>query len=221
MSLLSRILDLLFPPRCPFCGALLDHSLPGPCPRCEEANLWFPPGQGVFPGQAFSRCVCVGWYRDFLRESILQFKFHNHPKYARAYGPMLAKAIRTYLPGTYDCITWAPVSSMTLKSRGYDQSRLLAEATAEALNTQALPLLEKKKHNVPQSSLQSGRQRWANVVGVYTVPHPEQVRGRRILVIDDILTTGATLEECAKTLRNHGAIQVVAATFCKTPEKIP
>ena len=134
---------------------------------------------------------------------------------------MLAQAVRTYLPGTYDLITWVPVSPETLRRRGYDQAQLLAQETARALAAQAVPLLEKTRDTPPQSSLTQGRQRRANVAGVYTAPHPAQVTGQRILLLDDILTTGATLNEAARTLRQAGARQVVAAAFCRTPPKNP
>ena len=129
---------------------------------------------------------------------------------------------RSNLPaGTYDLITWVPVSPKTLRRRGYDQAQLLAQETARALAAQAVPLLEKTRDTPPQSSLTQGRQRRANVAGVYTAPHPAQVAGQRVLLLDDILTTGATLNEAARTLRQAGARQVVAAAFCRTPPKNP
>lgn len=219
MSLKRILLDLLFPPRCPFCDALLDKEWRKPCPKCEKADFWLQSDQAIVSGTAFARCACVGWYADKLRDSVRRFKFSNCPDYAKAYGPLLAKTVRFYLPGMYDLVTWVPVSPDTLKSRGYDQARLLAEETAAALGTTAVPLLAKTGKNVPQSSLSDGRQRWRNVAGVYSVPDPGQVAGQRVLVIDDILTTGATLEEAAKTLRRAGATQVVAATFCRTPPR--
>ncbi len=218
MALLDHILDLLFPPKCSFCGALLERTSQDPCPKCPP-DLWLEGPQAVISGTSFARCACAAWYTGVLREEVKRFKFQNRPGHAKAYGPMLAKTIRFYLPGAYDLITWVPVSPKTLKTRGYDQARLLAEAAAKALGEQALPLLEKRKNNRPQSSLEGASQRWKNVKGVYAVPDPTLLAGKRVLVIDDILTTGATLEEAARTLRQAGAAQVVAAAFCKTPNE--
>ena len=109
-------------------------------------------------GEAFARCVCAGWYREPLRASLRRFKFSGRRDYAKAYGPVLAQAVRTYLPGTYDLITWVPVSPETLRRRGYDQAQLLAQETARALAAQAVPLLEKTRDTPPQSSLTQGRQ---------------------------------------------------------------
>ena len=120
---------------------------------------------------------------------MLRFKFSDHPEYAKTFGPILAQTIRTYLPGTYDCISWMPVSRETLQKRGYDQAQLLAQEAAKTLGRQAVPLLVKMKSNVPQSSLRERRQRLENVAGVYSVPHPKRVAGQRVLLIDGILLT--------------------------------
>ena len=219
MAIWDSILDILFPPRCKFCGSLLDKSTLEPCRKCRDADFWLTPAQAVAPGTEYSRCVCAVWYRDPLRTEVSRFKFQNHPDHAKAYGPVLAKQIRFFLPGAYDLITWVPVSEGTLKKRGYDQAQLLAEETAKALGTQAVPLLAKIKNTPAQSSLTDGRKRESNVAGVYAVPDPSLVKGQRVLVIDDIRTTGATLEEAARTLRKAGASQVVAAAFCRTPRE--
>lgn len=218
MSIASFFLDLIYPPKCKFCGASLERESWEPCPKCRKAPFWLEGAQGVFDGKHFLRCVCAGWYQGALRDQVLAFKFSDRPQYARAYGPVLARQVRLFLPGTYDVITWVPVSRQTLKKRGYDQARLLAEETARALGREAVPLLEKARATPAQSSLESAARRRKNVKGVYAVPRPEQVAGQRVLLIDDILTTGSTLEEAARTLRAAGASQVVAAAFCRTPQ---
>ena len=218
MSIAGFFLDLIYPPKCKFCGASLERESWEPCPKCRKAPFWLEGAQGVFDGKHFLRCVCAGWYQGALRDQVLAFKFSDRPQYARAYGPVLARQVRLFLPGTYDVITWVPVSRQTLKKRGYDQARLLAEETARALGREAVPLLEKARATPAQSSLESAARRRKNVKGVYAVPRPEQVAGQRVLLIDDILTTGSTLEEAARTLRAAGASQVVAAAFCRTPQ---
>lgn len=215
MALGQALLHLFFPPKCPLCGRLLDRGQ-ALCPGCAGGAFWLSGPQALFPGRQYVRCACAGAYTGKLRDSVLKFKFSNHPEYAKTYGPILAQTIRTYLPGAYDCVTWMPVSPETLQKRGYDQAQLLAQEAAKALGREAVPLLAKTGKNVPQSSLQEGRQRWANVAGVYSVPRPDLAAGQRVLLIDDILTTGATLEEGAKTLREAGAVQVVAAALCQT-----
>lgn len=213
---LDLVWDLLFPPKCPFCGARVERTTDAPCPNCPP-NLWTQGGECLVPGTHFARCVCAAWYAGKLRDQVRRFKFHGQTKAAKAYGRKLAEVVRLYLPGAYDCITWVPVSQATLKKRGYDQARLLASETAAALGRELVPLLEKTRATPAQSSLDSAAQRKTNVKGVYAVPDPDLVRGKRVLLIDDILTTGSTMEEAARTLRAAGAEQVVAAAFCRTP----
>lgn len=217
MNLLSGLLDLLFPPPCPFCGKAGGGKAGAACSGCKEADFWVPPERRVFSGKHFTRCVCIGWYQDELRNAVRQFKFRNHPEFAKAYGRAMAEEVRRFLPGAYDCITWMPVSEKRLKERGYDQARLLAEAMGEVLNVPVLPLLKKTRDNPAQSSLTDGRKRASNVAGAYTVPDPSAVQGRRVLLVDDIFTTGSTLEEGARTLRTAGCEQVVCAVLCRTP----
>lgn len=219
MSLIDRLLDLLFPPQCPFCGGTGKGGEDGPCAQCVSADFWVPLEERVSSGENVARWVCVGWYRDELRRSVRRFKFQDRPQYAEAYGRELARTVRLFLPGTYDCLAWMPVSKERLAQRGYDQAKLLAEALGRALDKPVLPLLEKRRDNPAQSSLAEGRDRWKNVSGVYCAPDPAAVAGRRVLLVDDIRTTGATLEEGARVLRAAGAAQVVAAVFCRTPEQ--
>lgn len=207
--------DLLFPPRCALCGRPGGSSC-APCQSCRDAaDLWLTGDDAVRRGTSFSLCVCAGAYRGVLRDSLRRFKFLGRAEYARVYGPILADAVRRTLAGRYDTIAWMPVSDGTLATRGYDQARLLAEETAAALGDRARPLLRKVRDTAAQSSLDSAGARWGNVAGAYAVPGPAAVHGRRILLIDDILTTGATLEEGARTLRAAGAAEVVAAAFCR------
>ena len=217
MSLLNGLLDLLFPPACPFCGRAGGGKAGTTCPGCEKADFRVPLEQRAFSGQHFTRCVCVGWYRDELRNSVRQFKVRSRPEYAKAYGRAMAEEVRRFLPGAYDCVTWMPVSEERLRERGYDQARLLAEAMGEALDKPVLPLLKKVRNNPAQSSLTDGRDRTANVAGAYAIPDSDAVIGRRILLTDDIYTTGSTLEEGARTLLEAGCAQVVCAVLCRTP----
>jgi ComF family protein len=218
MGLSNRFLNLLFPPKCPLCGEVMDQGPQGEfCRSCREDTFWLSPAEACRTGTSFCRCVCVGWYEGRLKESVRRFKFQNRPNYAAVYGPLLAQTISQHLAGDYDLLSWVPVSPATLKTRGYDQAQLLAEETGKALGQAPVSTLDKTGQNVPQSSLESSGQRWRNVMGVYAVPRPADIAGKRILLIDDILTTGATLEEASRTLLAAGASQVNAAALCRTP----
>ena len=94
---------------------------------------------------------------------------------------------------------------------------LLAESACRLWETKPLPLLRKTVHNPAQSGLKEAAARRANVLGVYEAAEPERIQGYRILLVDDICTTGATLAECARVLREAGAADVVCAAAALTP----
>ena len=101
------------------------------------------------------------------------------------------------------------------RERGYDQAFLLANAAALALGGVAVETLRKERHTRAQSSLEDASARRANVLGAYEIVDPELIEGRRVLLVDDVITTGATISECARILRTFGAADVVCATLAR------
>lgn len=120
--------------------------------------------------------------------------------------------------GQYDLITWVPVSFLRRWKRGYDQSERLCRAVCRELNVKPRRTLRKVRNNAPQSSLDKSQRR-ANVLGVYRPVHPEAIRGKRILLIDDVITTGATADECAAVLSVCGAKAVHLVTVAAALKK--
>ena len=215
MKLFSSFLDLLFPPKCPFCGRVQDA--PGICDACQKALPWTEGDDALRLGPDGFRCAAPLWYRDLAREGLHRFKFQGMSSAATPLGELIAECAAEHFAGEFDTVTWVPVSSRRLRQRGYDQARLLAESACRLWDTRPLPLLRKTVHNPAQSGLKESAQRRANVQGVYTAPDPASVRDRRILLIDDICTTGATLAECVRVLREAGAADVVCAAVALTP----
>jgi len=207
--------DVLFPPRCNFCRKMMLHG--NICPECEK-DLPYHAGL-IKTGEFFSACASSLYYKDIVRKSILRFKFGGKRFYAEAYARLLKDTIVTELSDRYDVITWAPVSKKRMWERGYDQAQLLAENTAKLLGTKAVRLLEKRRHTEANSKLKGREKRNANVSGAYAVTAKANVAGVRVLLIDDVYTTGATLSECARTLLMAGAEDVVCATVAVTPGK--
>lgn len=169
-------------------------------------------------GEFFSVCVSPLFYEGRVRDSILRFKFDNASHYAEIYGRMIADCVSENLSGRYDLITWVPLSSNRLKKRGYDQAMLLAMSAALKLDDVAVELLVKHTDVPAQSKIGGEEKRRANINGVYRVQDEELVRGKRILLIDDIITTGSTLAECSRMFRMAGASDVVCATLARTRE---
>lgn len=219
MGFFSAILDLLFPPRCVFCQRVLSPGEDGVCARCEK-SLARPEEQAVEDrGEAFTVCASPLLYAGAARDSFLRFKFREQTGYAKVYGRLMAACVAENLSGRYDLITWVPLSKGRLKSRGYDQARLLCEAAALELGAEAVPTLQKYRDVPAQSGVGDAAKRRANIRGVYRVPNPELVADRRVLLVDDILTTGSTLDECARTLLEAGAREVLCATLARTRDR--
>jgi len=211
MRLWAYLLHLLFPPRCILCGKLLQDSETDLCRCCREETPEYPAGKRK--PQFLDSFVAVWYYEENPRRSLLRYKFGGRQSYADAYGRLLAMRLLREYPEGFDCLTWVPVSRLRRITRGYDQVELLAKATARELGWEAVSTLDKFRHNRQQSGITGAAQRRANVLGVYRIRDPETVQGKRILLLDDILTTGATAGECARVLLTAGAREVHCAAM--------
>ena len=149
-------------------------------------------------------------YQGHAAGSLKRYKFGRCRHYAQVYGRLLAMRIHRDLPMA-DVVTWVPVSRKRRRERGFDQVELLAKAVAPELGIPAEALLEKYRDNRANSGLRTPEERRANVLGVYKVPEGANVRGKRVLLLDDIVTTGATASECARVLLTAGAREVIFA----------
>jgi len=214
---LGALLDLLFPPRCVFCRRLLHRGEEGICPRCQQELPWALGAEAEQTGEFFSLCASPLWYQDQVRASFHRYKFKGVRGYSRTYGRLVAQCVQDHLAGRYDLITWVPLSRARLRQRGYDQAMLLASAAALALDDVAAETLCKVRDTGAQSGLgKNDASRRANVLSAYQVTDPALVEGRRVLLIDDIVTTGSTLSECARVLRTAGATDVVCAALARS-----
>ena len=209
------LLDLLFPPRCVFCGKLLPGGTRDICPRCQRELPWLEGAQAEQTGEFFTLCVSPLRYQDQVRESIRRYKFKGRRGYHKAYGRLVAQCVHDHLAGRYDLITWVPLSDKRRRERGYDQSFLLASAAALELGEVAVETLRKDRNTAAQSGLEGEAERRANVLGAYSPVDPELVEGRRVLLIDDVVTTGSTFSECARVLRGMGASEVLCAALAR------
>ena len=216
MSWLDRLLDLLFPPKCCFCGRLQERS--GICPACEKTL----PRTGEEAEQTLEgglRCASALWYEGEVRSGLLRFKFRGARWEAKDLGALLAETAAEVYSGEFDTVTWTPVSKKRRRERGYDQAELLARSACRLWDTEPVRLLEKVIHNPAQSGLGDASARRANVLGVYDAANVDNITGKRILLVDDICTTGATLSECARVLLDAGATDVMAVTVARGRKK--
>ena len=212
MKLIESFLDLLFPPKCPFCGKLTET--PGICPDCQKILPWVADGDIVWELPGGVRCAAPLWYEGTVRDALLRFKFHGASALARPLGELMAQCAAEHFSGEFDTLTWVPVSRRRLRQRGYDQSELLARSAGAVWGVRPERLLVKHADNPAQSGLESAAARAENVRDVYRAQH---TAGKRVLLVDDIFTTGATLSACVQALRQAGAAAVVCVTAARTP----
>ena len=208
----SVLLDLLFPPRCAFCGRLVEEG--DVCAACAEA-LPFREGAASVQviGEGRYPCALAFYYEGPVRDGVRALKFGKKSWRARVFARYIAQTAAEELSGGFDAVSFVPVSLRRNFERGFDQARLLAEEAANIWGVKAEAVLRKDRHTRAQSSLQDAALRKTNVKGAYRVPHPERVRGRRFLLIDDVCTTGSTLSAAADALREAGAAGVVCAVL--------
>lgn len=215
MNPFSFLLDILFPPKCVFCRKVLPPGAEPVCRKCYAAlpRTLFHASQ---KGQFYSLCLSPLYYEDDVRESLLRFKFNGATGYCKTYGKLMAECIGEQLEGRYDLISWVPLSKKRLRERGYDQAKLLSDALAAELGGESIGTLKKIRHVAKQSTMGSPEKRRANISGAYAAIDSRFIEGKRILLIDDIITSGSTLGECARTLRQAGAAEVLCATVARS-----
>ena len=202
--------NILFPRKCILCGKLLEKDETDLCHSCRVDSPEYP--QGKLKLQFLDSFTAIWYYEGSVRQSLHRYKFGRARHLAEGYGPILAMKVQENHPEGFDLLTWVPISPLRRLKRGYDQDELLAQALGRELGMTPVPLLKKIRHNPPQSGITGHAQRRANVLGTYRAENLEVFQGKRILLLDDILTTGATAGECARVLLTAGAREVHCAT---------
>lgn len=209
-------------PLCPACAARLPARLGGYCPGCGclSADPLTPPTlcaacrTEARPWDGFG---FYGAYEGLLRQMILSFKFGRDLAHGRVLGQLLVSALartETFHPDGPDLVAPVPLHPRRLCWRGFNQSLELARAVSARLGRPiAARALRRIRPTVPQSSL-PGRERLANIQGAFA-GDPAHVRGRSILLIDDVMTTGATIDTAARALRAAGAARIEALVLAR------
>ncbi|HEX3027010.1 MAG TPA: ComF family protein [Clostridia bacterium] len=218
---IRRVLAILFPERCAFCGSVISPGRKA-CAACE-GQLPFVTGEICLNcGRAKTFCVCGHKKREYsgcvvpfyyegpAKKGIRRLKYSRRVSVAPALAGYAAPVIvRKFGGADFDFVTFVPMSTREKKSRGFNQSELFASALARMLDLPCLDVMTKPFENRPQHDC-AETERWGNVFGAFEVREGSAVEGKTILLCDDVVTTGATLNECAKMLRLSGAKKV----FC-------
>jgi ComF family protein len=235
---LARLVELLvFPSFCHLCrepleeaeervvcGACLSKlaAQAGPlCPRCgrfhQGAGEDHLCGRCLHEEPAFTRHRSCGVYGGALKEVILLFKYRRYAPLSRPLARFASASLASDEPlwQGADALVPVPLHPSRRRERGFNQARLLARDLARLRGLRVLDgCLAKVRNAPPQAGLRAA-DRERNVVRAYAVRHPDRVRGRTLILIDDVTTTGATIRECARALRRAGAEEVRAITLAQ------
>ncbi len=213
-KILTGLVSVFFPQRCACCGRVIVPSALF-CPECLAA---LP--KTVYERSAVGGFLCSAalLYEEPYSTALKRFKFHSKPGGLRGFAYLTVKAARERFAGKdFDAVTCVPMTRLAVFKRGYNQSEELARACAKLMALPFEPVLEKYRSNAPQRTLNRS-QRAKNVRGVFRIRKSHSVTGKRYLLIDDVITTGSTLGECARVLKTGGCSEVCCAVLCTTPE---
>jgi ComF family protein len=230
-SQLVDLFNLLLPPACPLCRTELTQptgtglcrscleQLPAlPWPRCSRCAIPFATESGsdhlcescLRQPPFFSQVETVGSYEGLLREAVHRFKYHGSVQLDRPLGTLLAQRMeQSESPICPDLIIPVPLHLNRLRQRGYNQSLLLARQLGRRWQVPvAGRLLVRTRATPPQQGLTATIRR-QNLSGAFSLQKPLQ--GESILLVDDVMTTGATARECARILQSGGAAEIAVA----------
>ncbi len=227
----KRIIYTFFPRRCIICGELLPPAM-GVCRACEQAL----PRLGLDICQRCGRekdeCMCGNfryyyegiyapfYYEGKLAKSIRNFKFNANIQNAHYFAEEIASYIKKHISAEkIDLITCVPLSKKSMKARGFNQSALLAKELSPLLQAAFKNDMILKIYETPAQHTLSLSHRRGNLAGVFELANKEEIKGKTVLLCDDIATTGTTINECAKMLLLGGAKKVYCTTIAVTKRK--
>lgn len=236
----SALFSLLFPDQCRVCGEPLREVSRIPvCAAClrEPAPLeaeYFcaacrTPFVNAHPLDETGRCALCrlgvngfdaaysyGFYEGALRKLIHLYKYEKIHTLSKPLGEFLARS--TPLDEQFDIVVPVPLHWLRRWQRGFNQSNLLARVVARRRRIPVVKAVRRKRSTAPQAGLTNARRR-ANVRGVFQVRDRRSVAGKRILLVDDVLTTGATASACAQALKRAGARRVTLVTVARVDRR--
>lgn len=212
-TILGRILELLFPEQCLSCKKKGEIF----CQNCLAAARHKGEAETSLP--FLDHLYVYGMYENkYLREALRRFKYHGTYGLANPFSHMLYELIKPHLSGLEQStlILSIPIAPERRRSRGYNQAELLAKALSEKISLKTSGELLRKIRSTPSQTSLSGQERILNVKNSFAVTTPEEIAGKKIILVDDIVTTGATLSETARVLKEAGAKEVIGLVVARS-----
>lgn len=226
-NILCSGFDLLFPMRCASCGAAISNNENGVCRNCilkiQYINNACPLCSGFLKNNTCTICstrfmfikqnITLAEYTGVIKDLIIALKFQRIKRIAYFLGRALSKQVDK-ISNDFDIITCVPMNRKKKWQRGFNQAEILARIISREKSITFKSLLKEEKQSGIQKSM-GFIERFFNVIGRYYVIKKENIRGKKILIIDDVFTTGATLNECARILIENGAAEVYSMTLAR------
>ena len=215
--MLDFILDLIYPPVCGVCGKIDKNSL---CKKCEiqlrKQAVYGIDHYSQDSDQIIDEHLYIFMYGGVIRQIFLNYKFNEKAYLYKTFTNFLLKNEKfVEIIKSYDIIIPVPVSKERRKKRGYNQSGLIAKEISKKLNIPINQTSLKKVKNIVAQSTLNKEQREKNIQGAYIMKNAKSLKSKKVLIIDDIYTTGSTINECSKILYEVGTNKIGALTIAK------
>jgi len=195
--ILKKIIAFFYPERCPYCNSIIEAEQIA-CDRCMK--ILCDKQQPIIRGARGYRCVASFIYDGAVRRALINIKFNEKIQFIPQIAEILAKDIHNCYNGEhFDLITAVPMHPKDQQKRGYNQSELLAKELSRLLEIPYIPTLIKVKRTKKQHHLKY-TERKTNLSGAFAIIDKARISGKRILITDDIITSGVTLGTCCKTI---------------------
>lgn len=208
--------NLIYPPTCGICGKLKSDFLCNKCQKILESQAKFKIEKNSNTNYYFEEHLYIFEYQGMIRKVILNYKFNDRAYLYKTIVNFLLKNEKFFaILESYDTIVPVPISRKRRKERGYNQSELIAKEIARNLSIEYNNQCLFKTKNIVEQSKLNKEERQKNIQGVYELHSPEMLQGKKILLIDDIYTTGSTVNECSKVLKQAQPKKIGVLTIAK------
>ncbi|MFH1335734.1 MAG: ComF family protein [Candidatus Zixiibacteriota bacterium] len=241
LRLKDDLLDFIYPQSCPICKEPVSQDVKGVCENCWSILAILPHSFCPYCKSFFEEedlvlrhhCLflnrfeerrimavrSLGTFDDYYKILIHRFKYERKIPLGKRLAQSLGEKIVLDMNlSKCDLVIPVPLHRARKRERGFNQSEILAEGVSKVLDVATLNTLLKRKKNTKDQTRLNVQQRKENVEGAFAVTHPDEVTGKWVILVDDVMTTGATLNECAKMLLEAGAERIFAVTLAVVAE---